>query len=321
VTGRSNEDSRLPGRRRPLLTIGWDRRHTRLKHRAARGPQEARRAGRQTRVDVVIQAADRPALGPRLGRLLFQRVCATGPVEKHDRGFFVLSTPAQLVLQQPGLDVSPRFGEAYTICDEGVTFPELVREVKPNYTPEAMRALKQGKVLLHAVVLPNGRVGDVVVTVSLDKDYGLDAQAVRALKGWRFKPATRLGQPVRVVVAVELTFTLRARSGDHSTLPQPVPTARPRRPMPVAPSRRSRIAVRRARAADHDRGGVGWRRNDALRRGGHSRSAVGSLPCGMPSSRAMARSRALTMRTLRGPMRSSCFCAGERRSRAGSRNV
>jgi TonB family protein len=91
----------------------------------------------------------------------------------------------------------------------GVTIPEVLVEVKPQYTADAMRAKVQGTVLLECVVLPDGTVGDVRITKSLDPVFGLDDQAVRAARRWRFKPGTRNGQPVPVLVTIELTFTLR----------------------------------------------------------------------------------------------------------------
>jgi len=62
---------------------------------------------------------------------------------------------------------------------------------------------------LEAVVLPDGSVGDVQITRSLDRTFGLDNEAIKAVKQWRFAPGTRLGQPVPVLVTIELTFTLR----------------------------------------------------------------------------------------------------------------
>ena len=43
----------------------------------------------------------------------------------------------------------------------GVTTPRVLREVKPQYTSDAMRAKVQGTVLLECVVQPDGTVGDV----------------------------------------------------------------------------------------------------------------------------------------------------------------
>jgi TonB family protein len=91
----------------------------------------------------------------------------------------------------------------------GIEIPRVLREVKPQYTADAMRAKVQGVVELEAVVLPDGSVGDVQVTRSLDRTFGLDNEAIKAVKQWRFAPGTRLGQPVPVLVTIELTFTLR----------------------------------------------------------------------------------------------------------------
>jgi periplasmic protein TonB len=91
----------------------------------------------------------------------------------------------------------------------GVTQPRLLREVKPNYTAEAMRAKIQGVVWLEAVVLENGSVGQVRVTRSLDPTFGLDMEAERTVKKWVFAPGTRLGQAVPVLIEIEMSFTLR----------------------------------------------------------------------------------------------------------------
>ena len=90
----------------------------------------------------------------------------------------------------------------------GVSLPTLVREVKPSYTPQAIAARIQGTVLLSAVVLADGTVGDVTVTRSLDTQYGLDAQAVSAAKQWLFNPGKKDGVAVAVRVTIEMTFTL-----------------------------------------------------------------------------------------------------------------
>ncbi len=91
----------------------------------------------------------------------------------------------------------------------GIINPAVVREVKPQYTADAMRAKVQGTVLLECVVLPDGSVGRVDVVKSLDSTFGLDQEAVKAARQWRFRPGTRFGEPVAVLVTIELTFTLR----------------------------------------------------------------------------------------------------------------
>jgi TonB family protein len=91
----------------------------------------------------------------------------------------------------------------------GVESPRLLRSVRPNYTAEAMRAKVQGIVRLEGVVMSDGTVGDVKVTRSLDSVFGLDQEAVKAAKQFRFVPGTRFGQPVAVLVSFEIEFTLR----------------------------------------------------------------------------------------------------------------
>jgi TonB family protein len=92
----------------------------------------------------------------------------------------------------------------------GVTLPRLLREVRPDYTREAMQAKVEGTVWVEAVVLTDGSVGDTQVVRSLDGGrFGLDQAAEHAARQWRFKPGTHLGQPVVVLVTIELKFTLR----------------------------------------------------------------------------------------------------------------
>ena len=86
-----------------------------------------------------------------------------------------------------------------------IEMPRVVREVKPQYTEAAMRAKVQGAVWLEAVVLEHGTVGDVRVVRSLDPD--LDRAAVVAATQWRFIPGTRNGEPVSVLVTIQVTFT------------------------------------------------------------------------------------------------------------------
>ena len=98
--------------------------------------------------------------------------------------------------------------EIFTTKD-GVTLPVPVRSVKPGYTAAAMDAHIEGTVGLDIVVLADGKVSEVMVTQSLDKEYGLDTQAVEAARQWLFKPGTKDGKPVAVRVALEMTFTLK----------------------------------------------------------------------------------------------------------------
>ena len=99
--------------------------------------------------------------------------------------------------------------QAQEIPGKNVTTPQVLREVKPDYTPEAKQAGIQGSVEMSVVVKDDGSVGEVTVTKSLDQKYGLDDQALIAMKKWQFKPGTKDGKPVAVRVTVEMTFKLK----------------------------------------------------------------------------------------------------------------
>jgi TonB family protein len=92
---------------------------------------------------------------------------------------------------------------------DGVSLPQPTKQVKAGYTPEAMQNRIEGKVGLDTVVLADGTVGDVKVVESLDTVYGLDKNAVAAMKQWEFKPGMKGGKAVAVRVHVIINFTLK----------------------------------------------------------------------------------------------------------------
>jgi protein TonB len=107
------------------------------------------------------------------------------------------------------LTAASQDSEGVYTAGQGIVVPRLVKEVKPNYTAEARAKKIQGLIGLDAVVLKDGTVGDVNVTKSLDGVYGLDEEAVKALKQWVFEPGQKDGKPVPVRVNVEMTFNLK----------------------------------------------------------------------------------------------------------------
>lgn len=116
----------------------------------------------------------------------------------------ILATAALVAVVSPSV-----LGQSVYKAGPGITLPSVVREVKPDYTVEAKRAGIRGSVFMSVVVEADGSVGAVEVTRSLDKEHGLDQEAVKAMKQWAFKPGTKDGKPVAVEVTVEMTFTLK----------------------------------------------------------------------------------------------------------------
>jgi periplasmic protein TonB len=90
----------------------------------------------------------------------------------------------------------------------GVTPPQPTYIPKPQYTADAMRARIQGTVWVECVVQTNGQCSDTRVVRSLDPTFGLDQEAIKAARLFRFRPGMRLGEPVAVLVTIELSFTL-----------------------------------------------------------------------------------------------------------------
>lgn len=112
----------------------------------------------------------------------------------------------------------------------GVVAPKVLKSVTPTYTSEARAARIQGTVTIEAVVLPDGKVGDVTVAKSelwpyrgpSSKDtgtvvllspaevmkLGLDKQAIQAAKLWVFQPGRKDGKPVAVRIQIGLRFAL-----------------------------------------------------------------------------------------------------------------
>lgn len=90
----------------------------------------------------------------------------------------------------------------------GVTAPTVRSQVRPHYTSEAMQRKIQGTVVLEMIVGLDGIPYDVRVARSLDAG-GLDEEAIRAAKQWRFNPG-RLGEtPVDVLVILVIDFHIR----------------------------------------------------------------------------------------------------------------
>jgi protein TonB len=69
----------------------------------------------------------------------------------------------------------------------------------------------QGTVILSAVIHSNGVVGDVRILRGVDDR--LDQYASAALSRWRFRPATRNGDPVALQTVVMIPFRPMRKTG------------------------------------------------------------------------------------------------------------
>lgn len=81
---------------------------------------------------------------------------------------------------------------------------------RPPYPLSAARQGAEGRVLLLAEVLPDGRAG----RVRLEKSSGhalLDASAMNTVRSWRFTPARKDGVVTTQAVLIPIDFTLQNR--------------------------------------------------------------------------------------------------------------
>ncbi len=85
-----------------------------------------------------------------------------------------------------------------------VTAPRALSSPDPRYTREAANHHIEGVSRLGIVVDGTGKADNIAVLEPLG--MGLDEQAVLAIKQWRFQPAMKNGQPVRVQINVEINF-------------------------------------------------------------------------------------------------------------------
>jgi protein TonB len=89
----------------------------------------------------------------------------------------------------------------------GIAPPQILKEVKADYTEDARRRGIEGEVVVEIVVRRDGSVGDVKLLNGLPA--GLNDRAIAAVRQWRWAPARRLGQAVDVIVEVSVEFKLR----------------------------------------------------------------------------------------------------------------
>ncbi len=91
----------------------------------------------------------------------------------------------------------------------GITMPIELRKGMAQYTPEAIHARAQGAITVECVVQPSGVCTNIRVVRAFNPTFGLDQEAIKAAAQWQFRPGTRGGRPVPVLVTMEIAFALR----------------------------------------------------------------------------------------------------------------
>ncbi len=94
---------------------------------------------------------------------------------------------------------------AVAITDD-IMPPRLSEVASPDYTAEAKKRKIEGTVTLMIVVDQKGDVVDAKVVKGLG--YGLDENAIIAVKEWKYKPAEKDDHPIAVKMEVTVDFYL-----------------------------------------------------------------------------------------------------------------
>ena len=84
--------------------------------------------------------------------------------------------------------------------------PELVKRVDPIYPQAAKDAHVSGMVIVEIVVDEGGNIADAKIVRSVPM---LDAAALDAVRQWQYTPTLLNGNPVKVAMSVNVTFSVR----------------------------------------------------------------------------------------------------------------
>ena len=116
-------------------------------------------------------------------------------------------TPVAIAVPAPSPVVAAPVA-APSLVQGGDLGAQMIAGKPPRYPVESRRKREQGTVVLTLTLGLDGAVENLVVTQS-SGFFRLDKAASEAVRGWRWKPVLRSGQPVRVRGVVEIPFILR----------------------------------------------------------------------------------------------------------------
>ena len=84
--------------------------------------------------------------------------------------------------------------------------PVPLQKVDPKYPQTLINERVAGEVILYAVIRRDGSVDSIQVVRGIDQQ--LDANAIKALRQWKFRPGAKQGTPIELEAIVHIPFRL-----------------------------------------------------------------------------------------------------------------
>ena len=105
-----------------------------------------------------------------------------------------------------GSGIGGGYGGGIMSVGGGVSAPQLINRVEPEFTDAARSARYQGVVEIQLIVDSNGNPENIAIVRHLG--MGLDQKAIDAVRQYKFHPAMFQGHPVPVRLVVDVDFHL-----------------------------------------------------------------------------------------------------------------
>ena len=148
-----------------------------------------------------LEATDRPTAVPAVDVIEAPAAVATAPARRPAARKPVPAAPAPGMSREAAPLPEPWDTTVYSNVDSEVVPPALVRSRLPSDPPKGMRSDALPEVEI--VVSSSGEVESVKL-VTEQAGVG-PSMMLSAIKAWRFRPATRDGEPVRYRLRMRLT--------------------------------------------------------------------------------------------------------------------
>lgn len=114
--------------------------------------------------------------------------------------------PIPVVPQPPDPSYATATGTSWARVGGDVKAPVVIERVQPTYPNDYRMARVSGLVIVEVAVTATGAIENVAILKSLGPEMDLSAR--RAVRQWKFQPATRNGEPVPALVNVTINFQL-----------------------------------------------------------------------------------------------------------------